>query len=308
MEFNLKVDPEFQGKIPPLSEAEFAQLEENILEAGKVYEPIVVWNGTIVDGHNRYKIVQKHPEILWETREMSFADKWAAFDWMFRNQLGRRNLTDEQRTYVLGKLYEARKHVRGGTGANQYTKVQNPQSGDLAKKRTVDEIAAEQNVGANTVDRAGQYARGIDAIRSDDPELADAILEGKKKVLKSTVRDAGKAIPEVRGKIIKAIKDERKPVPRKSKEEIRKNQEDIEQIERYVEESRTVDGEAVMTITDLIADIKSNSEPYVRLLGRILSGYADVVKENLDTVIQAIDDFAINEINNIKERIKNDYA
>lgn len=33
---------------------------------------------------------------------------------MYRNQLGRRNLTDEQRTYMIGKMYEARKRSQGG--------------------------------------------------------------------------------------------------------------------------------------------------------------------------------------------------
>ena len=57
------IDPEFKSKIPPLTDAEYEQLKENILEAGEVYEPIVVWNGTIVDGHNRWKIIQENPEI-----------------------------------------------------------------------------------------------------------------------------------------------------------------------------------------------------------------------------------------------------
>ena len=48
----LRIDPEFRDKIPPLTDAEFEQLRENILNDGEVYEPIAVWNGTIVDGHN----------------------------------------------------------------------------------------------------------------------------------------------------------------------------------------------------------------------------------------------------------------
>jgi len=31
---NLKIDPEFQSQIPPLTDDEFKQLEENILKAG----------------------------------------------------------------------------------------------------------------------------------------------------------------------------------------------------------------------------------------------------------------------------------
>ena len=84
-----KIDPEFRDKIPPLTDAEFEQLKENILRDGEIYEPICVWNGTIVDGHNRWKVVQEHREIPYKVREMDFADKWEAFDWMYRNQLGR---------------------------------------------------------------------------------------------------------------------------------------------------------------------------------------------------------------------------
>ena len=100
MERVLKVDPEFQNKIPPLTEEEFRQLEENIMDAGEVYEPITVWNDTIIDGHNRYKIVLMHPGIRWRVREARFEDKWGAFDWMYKNQLGRRNLTEEQRQTI----------------------------------------------------------------------------------------------------------------------------------------------------------------------------------------------------------------
>ena len=59
----LKIDPEFQAKIPPLTDDEFKQLRENIINDGEVYEPICVWNGTIVDGHNRWKVIQEFPDI-----------------------------------------------------------------------------------------------------------------------------------------------------------------------------------------------------------------------------------------------------
>ena len=55
---NLKIDPEFQSQIPPLTDDEFKQLEENILKEGKLLSPLIVWNNTLVDGHNRYTIAQ----------------------------------------------------------------------------------------------------------------------------------------------------------------------------------------------------------------------------------------------------------
>ena len=55
---NLKIDPEFQSQIPPLTDDEFKQLEENILKEGKLISPLIVWGNTLVDGHNRYAILQ----------------------------------------------------------------------------------------------------------------------------------------------------------------------------------------------------------------------------------------------------------
>ena len=53
---HLKIDPEFQSQIPPLTDDEFKQLEENILKEGKLLSPLIVWGNTLVDGHNRYAI------------------------------------------------------------------------------------------------------------------------------------------------------------------------------------------------------------------------------------------------------------
>ena len=39
---NLKIDPEFQSQIPPLTDDEFKQLEENILKECKLISPLIV--------------------------------------------------------------------------------------------------------------------------------------------------------------------------------------------------------------------------------------------------------------------------
>ena len=121
----LKIDNEFRDKVPPLTETELKTLEENIVKDGRVLVPIITWNGTIIDGHNRYSIVQKHPEIPFDVVEREFADRYEAIVWICRNQLGRRNLTDEQKSYLIGKQYEAQKMTKGaadGFRGNQYVK------------------------------------------------------------------------------------------------------------------------------------------------------------------------------------------
>ncbi len=54
----LKIDSEFQSLIPPLTPEELAGLEDSLKSEG-CRDALVVWNDTIVDGHNRYEICQR---------------------------------------------------------------------------------------------------------------------------------------------------------------------------------------------------------------------------------------------------------
>lgn len=51
--YELTIDPDLRDLIPPLSEEEYRMLEDSIVRDG-CDTPLTVWNGTIVDGHNRY--------------------------------------------------------------------------------------------------------------------------------------------------------------------------------------------------------------------------------------------------------------
>ena len=118
---NLKIDPEFQSQIPPLTDDEFKQLEENILREGKLISPLIVWNNILVDGHNRYAILQKHPEIYFSTMPLPFESREEVLAWICKNQLGRRNLTPEQKKFLIGKQYSVEHRKPGGNGNNQHT-------------------------------------------------------------------------------------------------------------------------------------------------------------------------------------------
>lgn len=205
----LRIDPEFRDKIPPLTEAEFKQLEENIVADGEVREPLITWNGTIIDGHHRWKIIKKHPDIPYKVKEMGFADKWAAIVWMCQNQIGRRNLTNEQRTYLIGKQYEAQKMCVGGTGANQFKNGQLPQSGGTAKREygTAYVVAKEHGVGKNTVERAEHFASGLDAADIISPGFRDSILTGAVKAPKSTIAAISKMDEPEMKKAVQAIQN-----------------------------------------------------------------------------------------------------
>lgn len=100
----LKVDKEFKTLIPPLSNEEYKQLEENIKKDG-CRDAIITWNNIIIDGHNRYEICQRN-NLPYKTSEIKFSDREEAIEWMLMNQLGRRNLNDFQRNEVALKFQE----------------------------------------------------------------------------------------------------------------------------------------------------------------------------------------------------------
>ncbi|MCL1861951.1 MAG: hypothetical protein FWF78_00105 [Defluviitaleaceae bacterium] len=89
---------DFRDVIPPLSQEEYLQLEQNILTYG-CRDAIVKWKGVIIDGHNRHKICTEH-NIPYATENKNFASKRDAVLWILQNQLGRRNLSDAARIEI----------------------------------------------------------------------------------------------------------------------------------------------------------------------------------------------------------------
>lgn len=98
----INVDPEFKALIPPLTDDERKQLEENILRDG-IQDPLKIWQGTLIDGHNRYEIAQAH-ELGFTTVEMQFGSRADAIIWIIKNQFGRRNLSAYDRSILALKL------------------------------------------------------------------------------------------------------------------------------------------------------------------------------------------------------------
>ena len=179
----LKIDPEFQNQINPPSFEETHQLEMNILKEERVLNPIVTWNGYIVDGHTRYQILRKYPFIPFEVIEKEFSSRYEALVWICKNQLGRRNLTPEQKKFLIGKQYHSEKSTRGGNHGNQYTQVANCQIDNLPSvENTTERIAKENNVSPSFVIRAEQFMKTVELMEKYCPGIQEEILSGKLKL------------------------------------------------------------------------------------------------------------------------------
>ena len=206
----LIIDPDFRDKIPPLTEDEFTLLEENILSDGAVFSPLIVWDGTILDGHNRYEIIQKHPELTYAVQKLYFGNRYEAISWICKHQLGRRNLTPQQKKYLIGQRYEAEKKAYGandGFRGNQHSCVVSDQIGHLPDGRsTREQIAEETHTSQGYVQRANYFAKGVDAAEEALPGIKQEILTGTIKPTETAVAAVAKAEPDERPKLAAALR------------------------------------------------------------------------------------------------------
>jgi hypothetical protein len=124
------IDPKFRSLIPPMSADERAQLKENIRQHG-LLSPLLLWAGAgivdgqeppdplvLIDGHHRFEILQElaQEEPKWKEWnsvklpiEFHFnfvylTDREAVKLWILEHQVGRRNLTKEQRIEMVASI------------------------------------------------------------------------------------------------------------------------------------------------------------------------------------------------------------
>ncbi|TDB67567.1 ParB N-terminal domain-containing protein [Arundinibacter roseus] len=213
----IKVLPELEELIPPLQADEFAQLEANILKEG-CREALLVWEVTtslsatfetaplatgdyiLIDGHNRFRICSTH-QLDFRINLISFPSMAEVKDYMIDNQLGRRNLTPEQISYLRGKKYNAQKLERGkyertthkGQIVPYGSEIPAPDDSDHKGQivpydsglTTADRLAAQFNVSQKTIKRDAEFAQGLDKLPTDKKK---AVLSGQLKMRKSDIQ------------------------------------------------------------------------------------------------------------------------
>ena len=237
-DMKLQINPEFENMSPELTDDELSQLEENILAEGRIVNPIVVWNGVIVDGHNRYKIAQKHPHIQFTVHEKEFESEQEAQIWICSNQLGRRNLTEQHKKYLWGKRYNL-ECDRAKFHGNQYTRSdKNGEGGnrpDQNSHGTRSRIADELGVSEWQVRSSAEFSKGVDAAEEVMPGIKNKILTGTVEASYKDVVAIGKMPPPKR---TEAVEELVKPRPKTSGN---LNSEDIYPLPQQPKEDKTRD-------------------------------------------------------------------
>jgi len=193
----LRIDETIRRVLMPLREDELQLLEQSVLAEG-IRDPLVAWNRNgeyvILDGHHRYELAERHG-LDFSIVEMEFDDETDAVQWVLRNQLARRNLTDEQRTLLLGRLYNQMKLAQGRPPEGKKGAKFAPFSGSHATSKYV---ASLHGVGYRTVQNAAEFAKAVDALAEIEPKAADAVLLGK-------LPDAKTALPKVEPELLPKV-------------------------------------------------------------------------------------------------------
>jgi ParB-like chromosome segregation protein Spo0J len=183
---SLKINPELQTIVAPLTPDEYAQLRDNIQRDG-LLEPITLWaeqSGTILDGHNRYAICNELG-IGFRTKVLSFLGIEAAKLWILEHQVGRRNLTDDQRAIIWNDIREQRAVVSRAAATIKAREVKANPVGDALsptepKPRTISTVAAESKIPERTLRKAQK-------LKKTNPDLYERVRSGT-----VTLREASK--------------------------------------------------------------------------------------------------------------------
>jgi protein gp37 len=213
----LNIHPELQGLIPPLSDDERRQLLDNLRDEG-CRDAIVVWQeeNAILDGHHRYDICQTY-EIPFETRPLSLPDLDAAKVWMLSHQLGRRNLSPQQMSYLRGKQRKLIGQKRGGDRKSEKSLRQN------VVLKTDAQLADEHKVDVRTLQRDSAFAKDVDVITEAVPEAKQAILSRDTKLARKEVKaiaGIAKENPQAAKNVMAEVK--KAATPKAAKQVIRK--------------------------------------------------------------------------------------
>jgi DNA modification methylase len=145
---------EFKKLIPALTGEEFKQLEANILSEG-IRDPLVLWKGYLVDGHNRYAIASEHG-LEYKTVNKDFKDSNEVKEWMIFNQFGRRNLSNYQRSVLalqLEEVFSAKAKENLKTSGENFGKGSVNSPKPIEKVDTRKELSKVASVGEQTIAR-----------------------------------------------------------------------------------------------------------------------------------------------------------
>jgi hypothetical protein len=173
-----KLEPHLLADVFPLLEGkELQELADDIKKNG-LLEPIMLFQGKILDGRNRYNAV-KLAEYKLEPHEVEVFENIGGdpVEFVISKNIKRRHLTPDQRAMIAAELYD--KLPKQQHGGDRKSRVPNstledlPSAGSQLKK-----VATKMEVSTKQVKRAS-------SIKHKDPKKAAQVKTGTKKMVEA---------------------------------------------------------------------------------------------------------------------------
>lgn len=206
--------PEMEELLPPLSAEQFSALESDILENG-CYAPIVVNEDmVIIDGHNRFRICEKH-DLPFKMLVFSFADLLEAKQWALDTQKGRRNLEKWELGKIALKLkpeIEARAKANMSAGGGDQ-KSETAKSGLVNSSNPISpvdtrrEMARAVGIGEQTMGRIAQLTESAPQILKDALESGEVSVNRGWKTLKAIQQAAPERQETTAAEMVAAVRE-----------------------------------------------------------------------------------------------------
>jgi hypothetical protein len=171
----IQIHPEFRSLIGPLADVERDQLEVNLIAEG-CRDPLVTWTGILLDGHNRFEICERLG-IPYKTVAIDLPNAEAAKLWIEEHQIGRRNLTTDQRAAIAYRIMQRRvaiskeERARKGGNARSLCLVVAPTTEQSSSPRQREVAAAQLGISPNKL-------RVVSAIAKESPAVVEQLVAG----------------------------------------------------------------------------------------------------------------------------------
>lgn len=180
----IRIDEGFRRLMPALAPGEQSLLEAMILSEG-CRDPLVTWDGILIDGHNRHAICERHG-IPYRSVALEFPDRSAVEEWIIHHQFGRRNLSAIARIELATRLEaiyadRAKANLKTASRDDDENLPTSPEFPGVAPslKKTKAPVHAREEAAKEAGVSEATYRKGKAILGSGSPGLVDKVRRGE---------------------------------------------------------------------------------------------------------------------------------
>ncbi|MDM0074239.1 plasmid replication/partition related protein [Variovorax sp. J2P1-59] len=272
---DIVVNEELKAYIDPLTAEEDEALERSILAEG-CRDALVLWGDVLVDGHNRYRICQKHGLPFQTVQNPRFRSMEDVHLWMIDQHLGRRSISDFQRGVLALRKREivAERRTRAATAPDAAMVADAP--ADATPVQTVGDLPTDAPLNSReAIAKAARLSSSqvvmIEKIQKQAaPELVAAVKSG---TISLNAAAAVATLPaEEQIAAANAGKDELKQAAKRVRESKRKPRDDREDGDALAASASSDDvagTDELQTLRRRVAELTAENEALRRQLSEL---------------------------------------